>query len=344
MKTSLIAAAFWALLAANPIAAQESYELRLAGFVSPVHGMSKWLDGWAASLEEQSEGRLSFEILHGAQMGPPPRYYDFARNGQADITWVLHGATPGRFPLTEISNMPFLFCSAEQATRVLNNLELRERFLDPEHLGVKVLMQFSAPPGHAFMADDAVLSVDDFSGKAIRPASRAIGMMITELGGVPVGLPPTGIAEALQKGTLDGAFTDYSGAAFAFQLAPFLESVTEVSLYATSFSLVMNPEAFDGLPPDLQELITASITDIDGEIGNVWDGLDAAGKNALADAGVPIQAMPDAELAEMRRIGEELLAAYVSDLDGQGKPASETLALMQRLAAEVGQVGFGCQP
>ncbi|KIC21494.1 hypothetical protein RA20_03880 [Leisingera sp. ANG-Vp] len=328
---------------AGAAAAQETYELKLAGFVSPRHGMSQWLTDWAAGLEEKSGGRLKFEVLHGAQMGPPPKYYDLARNGQADVTWVLHGATPGRFRLTEISNMPFLFCSSEQATRVLNHPKLRQTYLDPEHRGVKVLLQFSSPPGQAFMAKGEIRTVEDFQGKAIRPASRAIGLMISELGGKSVGLPPTSIAESLQKGVIEGAFVDYSGAAYAFQLTPFLESVTELDLYSISFSLVMNPDTYAGLPQDLQEMITDSITGIEGDVGNVWDSMNASGKKVLTDAGVPINELPEAELTKAKAIGNTLTANYVAELDGVGLPGNEVLAMMHELIEQVGPVGPGCQ-
>ena len=122
LKHILIAAALGALCT-NAYA--ETINLKVATFVTPKHGMSQWIEKWAGGLEEKSAGRLKFEILHGAQMGPPPAYYDLAANGQADITWVLHGATPGRFKLTEVSNMPFLFCSAEQALTSIISLSAK---------------------------------------------------------------------------------------------------------------------------------------------------------------------------------------------------------------------------
>ena len=50
------------------------------------------------------------------------------------------GATPGRFPLTELVQVPYLVGSAEIGTKVLNDSELRSKYLDAEHKGVKVLL------------------------------------------------------------------------------------------------------------------------------------------------------------------------------------------------------------
>ena len=314
-------------------------ELTVASFVSPQHPMSKWIDAWAEDLAARSDGELSFRVLHGAQMGPPPKYYDLAAKGQVDVAWVLHGATPGRFELTEISNMPFLFCSAEQATAVLNDARLRDEYLDPEHRGVRVLMDFMHPPGQVNLAKGDVETAADLQGLAIRPASRSVGDYITALGGKPVGLPPTAMAEALQKGTIDGTFIDYGGAALAYQLGPYLESVSEVYAYTSSFALVMNPRTYDGLSEKSQGLIDESFEGKEAEIGQLWDGVDSVGKQALVDQGVRINVVEGEALETFRSVGESVTEDYVSALDADGKPGTEVLALMRTLIDEVGPVG-----
>lgn len=327
----------------TPALAQDTFDLTVATFAPPQHGMSRWIEAWAASLTEESGGRLTFEILHGAQMGPPPRYYDIAANGQADITWVLHGSTPGRFPLTEVSNLPFLFCSAEQATRVLNDPSLRDAYLDEEHRGVRVLAMFMHPPGHFVMNGTDIQSMADVNGLALRPPSQAVGQLIAAMGGRPVGLPPTEIAESLQRGTIDGALIDYGGAALAFQLTPFVTNVIEVNAYAASFALVMNEASFDGLPADLRAMIDASFTDVSAQIGAVWDGMDSVGKGIMAGAGVTISRLPPEALAEMQAVGASLTDAYVTDLATRDLPGAEVLAAILAGIEAAGPVGPGCQ-
>ncbi|MEP3052778.1 MAG: TRAP transporter substrate-binding protein [Ascidiaceihabitans sp.] len=337
---SIIAAAV--LSAVGTFASAQTYDLKIASFVTPKHGMSKWIDGWAASLEEKSEGRLKFEILHGAQMGPPPAYYDLASNGQADIAWVLHGATPGRFKLTEISNMPYLFCSAEQATRVLNDPSVRA-LTDPEHRGVKVLTTFMHPPGQINMKGGPVLALSDLAGKAMRPPSKTVGQLIAMLGGKPVGLPPTAMAEALQKGTIDGTMIDYGGAGLAFQLGPFLTDITEVYAYTSSFALVMNPDSFGDLPADLQAMVDESLVGISPQIGQIWDKLDAIGKDVLTKAGVNIHTLSDEETAKFQAVGAAQTAGYLASLNDAGLPADDVMSAIKAAIEAVGPVGPGCQ-
>ena len=40
--------------------------------------------------------------------GTPPQLYDQARDGVVDIVWTLPGSTAGRFPSTEVFELPFV--------------------------------------------------------------------------------------------------------------------------------------------------------------------------------------------------------------------------------------------
>src|SRR5688572_30457352 len=73
--------------------------LRLHHFLSPVsNGHVRFLTPWAKKIESESDGRIRIEIFPSMQLGgTPPRLYDQARDGVADIVWALPGNTPGRF-------------------------------------------------------------------------------------------------------------------------------------------------------------------------------------------------------------------------------------------------------
>src|SRR6201989_3011495 len=107
LSAGLLAAGFAVLLNAHAASAQP-IELKLAYFVGDQHAMSQWLIKWANNLEKDSGGRIVVKRFPGSQMGPAQQHYDFVRTGQADVAWFLHGATPGRFPLTEIVQVPYL--------------------------------------------------------------------------------------------------------------------------------------------------------------------------------------------------------------------------------------------
>ncbi|HUQ24137.1 MAG TPA: TRAP transporter substrate-binding protein DctP, partial [Burkholderiales bacterium] len=230
------------LLAAPAVHAQQKYEMKLAYFVGDQHAMSQWLIKWSEQLEKGSGGRIAVKRFPSAQMGPTPGHYDFARTGQADVSWFLHGGTPGRFPLTEIINLPFMAGSAEIGTKVINDASLRAKYLDAEHKGIKVLMLFTHQPGGPHTTKKAIRNLEDFKGLRLRFASPTVRDLVQALGATPVGVPPTEISEQLQKGTIDGAFMDYGGVGIAFKLGGIVKHSTELYAYVTSFGLGMNED------------------------------------------------------------------------------------------------------
>jgi TRAP-type C4-dicarboxylate transport system substrate-binding protein len=326
---SLLAAIFGVVLSASGAAvAQDRFELKLGHYVPAGHFFSQYLESWANTLRERSDGRLEITIFPGAQMGPTPRYYDMAREGVVDIAWVLHGATPGRFPLTELINLPFLVGSAEIGTKVLNDPALRA-YLEPEHEGVKVLYLLTHQPGNLHTRETPVRAPADMEGLRVRFAAATIREYVAALGGTPVGVPPPEIAEALQKGTIDGVFIDYGGAHTAFKLGGLVDYTTELYAYVTSFGVVMNAESFASLPPDLQALIEETTTGVAEAIGKLWDAADAPGKAYLEAEGGEAVVLTEEEAALFREVGAKVTEQVVADLEAQGLPAQAVYQLMR---------------
>ena len=328
---------FWAaiaLLSSDRLAGAQPIELKLAYFVGDQHAMSQWLIRWANNLEKDSGGRIMVKRFPGSQMGPVQHHYDFVRTGQADVAWFLHGATPGRFPLTELVQVPYLVGSAEIGTKVLNDSELRSKYLDAEHKGVKVLLLLTHQPGNVHTTKKPIRTVEDMKGLRIRFASPTIRDFIAALGGTPVGVLPTEQVEQLQKGTIDSVFIDYGGAGIAFKMGGVLKYSTEMYSYVSSFGVAMNPDFWNRLTPDLQGIVTKSMTGVEKEVGEAWDGLDVPGKKAIMDGGGEAIRLSPEENARFRKIGADVAEARVKELESKGMPARAIYDRMKSLAEE----------
>src|SRR3990172_5494029 len=151
--------------------AQEKIEVKVAEFVGAQHFMSKWLVGWGERIEKASGGKLAVKHFFGASMAPVPGHYDLAASGRAEVSWFLHGATPGRFPLTELTHLPYVVGSSEIGTKVINDAGLRAKYIDPEHKGVKVLLLLTHQPGNINTTKKPVRAIDgtfiDYGGAGI---------------------------------------------------------------------------------------------------------------------------------------------------------------------------------
>ena len=116
----LAAALFGAL--SNSVAA-EPITLRLHTFNSPKSiAVQLFLQPWAEEIKERTEGRVEVQVFPAMQLGGiPSDLYGQARDGVVDIVWTLPGYSPGRFPLTEAFELPFVCADAEATSQALND-------------------------------------------------------------------------------------------------------------------------------------------------------------------------------------------------------------------------------
>lgn len=332
-STSLAVMSLVGVFAAAPVQAQQQpIEMKLAYFVGDQHAMSQWLIKWSDNLEKASKGRIVVKRFPNSQMGPTPAHYDLARTGQADVSWFLHGGTPGRAPLTELISLPFMVGSAEIGTKVLNDPELRSKYLDAEHKGLKILMLLTHQPGDVHTTKKAIRTVDDFKGLRLRFATPPVRDLVNGLGATAVGVSPTEQAEQLQKGTIDGTFIDYGGAGIAFKLGGTIKYSTELYAYVSSFGIGVNEEWWAKLPDDLKKLMIDGMTGKEKEVGEAWDGLDVPGKKALIDGGAEAIRFSAADDAKVRKIGTEVSEAKIKELEAKGLPARAVYDKMRELS------------
>ncbi len=329
---SLVSGLAVSLCFAAGAGAQQKIEMKIAYFMPDQHVMGQWFVKWSEQLEKGSGGRIVVKRFPNAQIGPAPGHYDFVRTGQADVVWFLHGLTPGRFPLTEIINLPFMVGSAEMGIKMINDTELRAKYLDAEHRGVKVLMLLTQTPGGVHTTRKPIRTLDDFKGLRLRFASPMVRDFAQALGATPVGLPPTEIAEQLQKGTIDGTFIEYSAAATAFRLAGIVKHSTDMYAYTASFGVAMNEDFWNKLPPDLKKLVADTFTGKEKEVGEAWDAIDVPGKKLLMDAGGEAIQLSAGDNARLRKIGAEVSEAKLKELEGKGLPARAVYNMMRALA------------
>ena len=332
IRKALVAAVAAAL--ATAAQAQQPIEVKVAEFVGAQHFMTKWIMQWGEKLEKASGGKLVFKHFPGAQMAPTPAHYDLARTGQADVSWFLHGGTPGRFPLTEISHLPYMVGSAEIGTKVLNDRALRSKYLDAEHKGVKVLILFTHQPGNVHTTKKPIRTADDMKGLRIRFSSPTIREFVAALGGTAVGVQPNEQLEQLQKGTLDGTFIDYGGAGVAFKMGGTVKYSTEMYSYVSSFGLAMNPEFYSKLPAELKKLVDQSVVGVEKEVGEGWDALDTVGKKLIMDGGGQAIKLSKAEDERFRKVGAQVTEAKLKELEGKGLPARAVHKTMAELSAK----------
>ncbi|CCQ74940.1 TRAP transporter substrate-binding protein [Magnetospira sp. QH-2] len=327
-----------ALIAASPARAET---LRIHHFLptsSTTH--AKFLVPWAKRVEEQSGGRLKFQVYPSMQMGgKPPQLYDQARDGVADLIWTLPGYTAGRFPVMEALELPFMVSTAEstsQAAWSFYDKYGREEFKDVHPLLLHVHAR-----GSFHLRGHPVKALDDLKGLKVRAPSRTINAALKALGATPVGMPVPQVPQSLSKGVIDGAVIPYEVAA-SLKVPELVDSHTEIGgprgFYTALFLFAMNKDKYNALPKDLQKIIDDnSGLPLAKEIGRLWDEEEDAGRKVAADRGNAITVIPPEDLGPWREQSQPVIDAWVDARDKEGRDGAAMLAEARALIERYGR-------
>ena len=137
-------------------------------------------------MEKRTNGRVKITMFPGGTLIPSPQAYDGVIKGIADIAMSFQGFTRGRFPLTEVIDLPLAWKSGMSATRIIN--ELYEKFQPKEYNDVKVMYLHAHGPGLFHTRNKQVNKLEDMKGLKIR-TSGSLAPIAASLGAAPVAMP-----------------------------------------------------------------------------------------------------------------------------------------------------------
>jgi TRAP-type C4-dicarboxylate transport system substrate-binding protein len=320
---TVVATAF--ALIAGSAAAQQPITLKFSNFGPEGASTSRVFKAYVEEWKAKSNGRINLELYHGASMGPMPRHYDLARTGVADFSFYQHGATPGRFPLTELTHMPYLWPEGAKGAVVGAKAmsELYKEYLAREHTDTHNLYVVFNRPSGIFESKQPIKTLADLKNRRYRAPTTTDVAMFKELGAVPIGVPANGMAEALQKGTLDGVVTDAMGV-FAFKLGDLVKHYTPMFTAAISFGVTMNKDAYNKLPADLRAIIDHESTPARTVwmVETAWGPLPEVEKY-LQDSKIETVRLAAQDDARMRQIADKIIEERIKEVEAKNLPARE---------------------
>lgn len=250
--------------------------LRMHHFLPPVsNAHAKLLAPWAKKVEAASSGRIKIEIFPSMQLGgTPPQLYDQAKDGVVDMVWTLPGYTTGRFPISEVFELPFV---AHQTSGVNSRAaqEFAEKHLyQNDFKDVKVLGFWTHDRG-VIHSNKQVEKLEDLKGQKLRFPTRYAGEALKALGVNVVGMPVPQVPESLAQRVIDGCVIPWEVVP-AVKVQELVKYHTEIpgspTLYVATFLLAMNSAKYASLPADLKTVIDANSGAALAEMaGKAWD-------------------------------------------------------------------------
>jgi len=277
--TGLMAAGI--LMGASGIASAKTV-LTISSWAPPTHGINAMMwPKFIEMLEKATEGRVTAQIKY--KLGSPPAQLDLVQDGAADISWIFHGYTPGRFVATKMIELPGYDGTAEAAS--VAYWRAHEKFLAKanEHKGVKLVTLMTHGPGVLHSAKQ-VSTLDQVKGMKLRIGGGVAGDVGTALGATGIRVPAPKVYETLASKAADGVMMPFEGKK-SFKLTEVAQHTYEVpgGFYRGSFAIIMNQDQFDSLSAKDQKALGPEFSEAVAKMaGSIWDQIDAGGRAASA--------------------------------------------------------------
>jgi len=277
---------------------------------------------WAEAVEEDSDGRIKVETYPSDTLAPADRAYQAAVNGVTDIAATAQAYTAGRFPLSQIVELPPFGETAIEGSCVAEKL-YQEGALDQEYDDTHVLFLFTHGPGYLHTKERPVHEPEELKGLRIRRPTAVVAGMLEHYGASPVGMPAPEVYQSLQRGVIDGLTMPWEGMR-VFRLTDLTRYHVEVPLYRLLFVMTMNKNTYRSLPQDLQQVIDDnSGLEWARKAGQVFHEIDEAEReSAAASPNQEIFAGEDVVQAWQPAI-DRMIENYLRRLEEDGLPARQ---------------------
>jgi TRAP-type transport system periplasmic protein len=315
------------LLPAGSLPAQtKPLELTYSHFMPATHGHAVLSQEWGKEIEKRTNGAVKVTLFPGATLTPAHQAYDGVVKGISDLAFVVLSYTAGRFPLTEVIDMPLGYRSGLQATRLINGYF--QKFHPKEFDDTQVMYLHAHGPG-ILHSKKPVAKLEDLKGMKIRCTGTS-AKVVTHLGGTPVAIPMPEAYDSLQKGVTEGIMAPIE-ALKGWKFAEVIKSTTlnYGSAYSIAFAVIMNKQKWAALPKEVQATIQKVNEEWIEKTGKAWDEFDKAGTEATKAKGNQIISLSKAEDERWAKLVQPILNEYMQSMKAKGLPGDEALKFCQ---------------
>lgn len=321
--------------------AQAAETITLSSWVPPSHPLTAGLlVPWGERVEQATNGRVKAQVLPKAPV-KAPQTFDGVKDGVMDVSFVVHGYTPGRFLMTKAAEFPF-FGDDPVATSIAYQ-RMYDKYMTGtgEHDGVVVLGVFTHGPGVIYNTTREITKLSDFDGLKIRVGGGIVNDIAKAMEVTALLKPAPESFELLKNGVVEGVFFPPESVA-SFNLQDMIKYATTVpgGLYNTSFVMIMNEKKFNALPKEDQEAIMSVSGEKVAELaGQAWKAADDASWQLMKEKGIRITAAPDAFVDEVRSRVSPLEQAWAEEV--KAKYGLDGLKIVEEMRAEAKKIEAG---
>jgi len=288
----------------------------------------------AKTVSAQTCGNFTVKLFYGEQLSKSKENLDSISVGAIEAGTFCAAYHPGKNRPLNVLDLPFLPLADFDVMRKVHDTVYKhpasQKALDKWNA---VIYMSNILPQYEYMGrGKPPSSVADFKGKRLR-ALGGMGRSAKAIGAVPTTMPASETYTALQRGTVDAIGFPFSYTFAAYKLDEISDwYTTNMSLGTVNCPTVFNKDAFAKLPADYKKVLDEAKPGAYAAMKSAYAAKDKANIAKWAKTKMKAVKIPEAEMAQFRKVGgKPLWEAWVKENEGK-IPARELLDLVLKTA------------
>jgi len=274
-------------------------------------GLGTGANNIARLITEMSGGRLTVSVYGDNELVPSFEVFDAVAGGTAEMG---HGAAyywKGKTAVAQFfAAVPFGMTAQEMNAWLFygGGMELWREVYAP--FGVLPVAAGNSGIQMGGWFNREINSLDDLNGLKMRIPGLG-GEVLKRAGGTPVSMPGSDIFTSLQSGAIDATewVGPYNDLAFGLYKAAKYYYYPGWHEPGTTLECLVSKAAFDGLPADLQSIVTNACHVVNGDMLAEYTARNNAALQTLVhEHHVDVREFPASVLARLHALSEEVVA------------------------------------
>lgn len=303
------------------------YTLKVSNWFPVTHKQNILLENWGKDLEKRTNGRVKVNYYAGGTLVPAAQSYDAVTKGICDVSNHVLGYTVGKFPFTEVLDLPHGYPNNTVPTMLAN--AFYNKFKPKEFDDVKILWFHAQSPGIIHTKSKPVAKLEDLKGMKMRTYGSNAKLMGL-LGGTPVAMPMGDVYDALSRGVAEGLMSAYE-VLEGYRIGEQVKYTTENfgTSYTAVFVVVMNKKKWNSLPPDIQKIVDDMSLQYIDKYAAMWDEVEKQAKEYTIKRGNKIITLTRSEDDRWAEVARPLFDDYLKKMKEKNLPGEEALKFVR---------------
>ena len=322
------------LLAWSTGRAAEPIKLTYSQYFATTHMNAVLTGQFCDEIKKRTNGRVEITHYPGGTMTTAPKTFEGVVTGISDLGWSAINYNQGRFPVTDVTDLPLGRPNGWVASQVSD--DFFRKFKPKEWDRVHVLFLSSTGPNVIYTIHKPVRTLADLRGLKLRGIGK-MGETLKALGAAPVPLEMSDLYEAMRRGVIEGAMmpAETLKGWKTGELAKFLTASWMVG-NTNTFYAVMNKDKWDSLPADIKKIFDDVSMEFKEKHAVAWNAIDTEGLQFFRQQGGQVIMLSDAEAKKWQQAVEPVIEAYKKNMVSSGYKAAEVDGWISYVKERVG--------